>query len=81
VIVNSVHTNTSGAVGQSTVARAIFEKGGSDYQTKLVQKTDGKMQCGEIAETEASGDLRCKTVYHACLPECSQNPQEVMHMI
>ncbi|XP_056010562.1 uncharacterized protein LOC125682389 [Ostrea edulis] len=81
VIVNSVHTNTAVSVGQSTVAGAIFEKGGGDYQNKLVQKTGGRMQCGEIADTEASGNLRCKTVYHVCLPECSQKPQEDVHDI
>ncbi|XP_065932778.1 uncharacterized protein [Magallana gigas] len=76
VIVNSVHKNTTSSVGSSTVAGAIFEKGGSGLQEKLIQKTSGSMQYGEIAVTETSGNLRCKAVYHACLHETPSNQEE-----
>lgn len=74
---NSVHKNTTSSVGSSTVAGAIFEKGGSGLQEKLVQKTSGSMKYGEIAVTETSGNLRCKAVYHACLHESPSNQEEV----
>lgn len=77
VIVNSVHTNTLSSVGPSTVAGAIFEKGGHGYQEKLVQKTSGSLEYGDIAVTEAGGNLRCKAVYHACLHEKPSSQEEV----
>ncbi|XP_061164485.1 uncharacterized protein LOC133173516 [Saccostrea echinata] len=76
VIVNSVSTVTSSTAAQSTVAKAIFEKGGGEFQNKLVQKTNGRMQYGEVVETEAGGNLQCKAVYHACLPNSSDQPEK-----
>lgn len=72
-----MYVNTSSSVGPSTVAGAIFEKGGRGYQEKLVQKTGGSMKYGDVAVTEGGGNLRCKAVYHACLHEKPLNQEEV----
>lgn len=72
-----MHQNTTTSVGQSTVAGAIFEKGGRGFQETLVQKTSGRMEYGDIAVTEAGGNLRCKVVYHACLRENPSHQEEV----
>ncbi|XP_062599550.1 uncharacterized protein LOC134261093 [Saccostrea cucullata] len=76
VIVNSVNIDTSSTVAQSTVAKAIFEKGGDEIQNRLVQKTSGRMQYGDVVETEAGGRLLCKVVYHACLPASTDQSQK-----
>lgn len=54
---NSVHTDTNFCARPSTVAKAIFEKGGTYFQNKLVQKTSGRMEYGHIAVTEGGGKL------------------------
>lgn len=72
-----MHKNTISSVGPSTVAGAIFEKGGRGIKETLVRKTGGKMEYGDIAVTEAGGNLRCKAVYHACLHEKPSSQEEV----
>lgn len=75
---NSVHTDTNFCARPSTVAKAIFEKGGTDFQNKLVQKTSGRMEYGHIAVTEGGGNLRCKAVYHACFDKTPNSQEEVI---
>lgn len=75
---NSVHTDTNFCARPSTVAKAIFEKGGTDFQNKLVQKTSGRMEYGHIAVTEGGGNLRCKAVYHACFDKTPTSQEEVI---
>lgn len=75
---NSVHTDTKFCARPSTVAKAIFEKGGTDFQNKLVQKTSGRMEYGNIAVTEAGGNLRCKAVYHVCFDKTPTSQEEVI---
>lgn len=73
---NSVHTNF--CARPSTVAKAIFEKGGNDFRNKLVQKTSGRIEYGDIAVTEGCGNLRCKAVYHACFEKTPTSQEEVI---
>ncbi|XP_034301047.2 uncharacterized protein [Magallana gigas] len=81
VIVNSVHTDTNFCARPSTVAKAIFEKGGTYFQNKLVQKTSGRMEYGHIAVTEGGGNLRCKAVYHACFDKTPTSQEEEVRKI
>lgn len=74
---NSANTNTRATVGRLTVAGAIFDRGGNNIQKQLIEKTNGRLQTGDVAATEAEGNLRCKAVYHACLPETSSNEKKV----
>ena len=68
VIVNTTHSDLQLATG--TVSRAILEKAGAIMQQncQMYIEEHKKLTEGEICITQATGQLRCKLVFHIVVP-------------